>query len=708
MATLIVTPSSLTLEVGKTQQLQTTPPGGAKWSSDNPAIATVSGSGLVTGVAEGNTVINARKGCSDGHPSVPVAVRIIPAEVIIDPPPEPGEPLAELDASDLTFLGQQFVDLNYANLAFCIRYVGDERRFLFYQFDGWQPNSVGDLVEYRENPAGWKNGEENWEYGNVPELQLVRRWKNWHTRQRMIDMNLPNAANIFGGNGAWPASFFFHNGKLWYTWQPQYPGGAIQWAAYSAVTLVDSEAVVAGDPSTDGNVVSDANIHGPYFFHDANVHDDWAQAACQLIPIPAERQQEMQAKFLACGHHKANVGATGPRGIGFWSIKDLPTTMPAPGSTLWPGNDAILLYDTSPGTGAQPVPNMRLPNVQFQAAGHASQGSQFGLSVGNAPPNKVGVPIEVSTEVGTCIYQKDYGSLDCISITMEEPASGGEFVPEIFNGAAWVIPPEAAVSHGAADLSGTENVFYWKQTGMTDTDPDGNGPLEYGTWIRLRRTVEGTTPGIIRAVVTTTGLITGNEYGDRPAGKGGGATIGNELYDAEHYAHAYEEIAWGGAWVRTETVEGLLYFLPMQTGGLWYGGAPAYMQPVGGGVPVKREYYDAVENWSNGGKSEGPRYPYFMSFCSNQIIELAYGQRERNGNGFQPQSFARVPDQWPGVIYPTGVNNPNSLYPGYPSYNVYGYGSSVQFDPKTSEVFAWFSNASVWSAKPILLKFHVR
>jgi len=706
---LIVTPTELNLKVGESAQLEANPSGGVKWSSTNVDIALVSVSGLVKAIGEGQAQIQAKKGCSDNHPAVNVPITVVAADTVI-PPIEPPGPIdrTALTFADVTFKGQNFVDLNYANLAFTFRYVNDERRHLFYQYDGWQPNSVGDLIEYRINPAGLKNGEAHWEYGNVPEMQEVRRWKNWHTRQRMLDLGMPNAAGIFNGNGAWPASFFFDeaNQRLWYTWQPQYPGGPIVWAAYSAVTLLDEEAVVKGDDTTLDRKVTDANIHGPYYFNNPAEADDWAQAACQLIPIPSERHVGMGASYLACGHHKANVGSKGPRGIGFWSVSALPQTLPEPGATLWPIGKATLLYDTSPATGAQPICNMKLPNVQFQACAHASQGTSiaFGNESNLAP---VGCPTSTGIAVNDAIYQHDYGTLDCITIYMETPASGGSFVPEVFNGAAWV-QPSGWEAIGPTDLSGSETAFWWPSVGIANSDPDGGGPMEYGTWIRVRRNVAGTTAGTIKAVVTTTSLVTGHEYPDRPLGTGGFDQLATAKYDADHFCYAYEEIAFGGAWVRTANVEGILYFMPVQTGGLWYGGAPAYMQPVGGGTPIKRHYYDSGESYSNGGKSEGPRYPYAFTLSVQEVLELAADVRERNGNGLQPENYAQLPTQWPGIIYCGGVYNPESPYYGEPGFNVYGYGSTVQFDPRANEVLILFSNASVWSNKPIFGVFGVR
>lgn len=65
----------------ETTQLSNTTPGGA-WSSSNPAVASISGSGLVTGIAAGNTTITYTvtnsNGCTDSR-SMNVTVYAIPA-----------------------------------------------------------------------------------------------------------------------------------------------------------------------------------------------------------------------------------------------------------------------------------------------------------------------------------------------------------------------------------------------------------------------------------------------------------------------------------------------------------------------------------------------------------------------------------------------------------------------------------------------------
>lgn len=71
---LNVLPASLELEVGSTEQLVVTPEQEVTFTSQNEAIATVSETGLVTAIAEGETTIEV-----DGvDNSVEVPVTVIP------------------------------------------------------------------------------------------------------------------------------------------------------------------------------------------------------------------------------------------------------------------------------------------------------------------------------------------------------------------------------------------------------------------------------------------------------------------------------------------------------------------------------------------------------------------------------------------------------------------------------------------------------
>ena len=94
-----VSPSSATVDVGATVQLTATasPPGTATtftWSSSNAAVATVSSSGLVTGIAPGAATISAAAGGKTGSASISV-----PA-----PPPPPGDEVL-VGAGDIAVCG---------------------------------------------------------------------------------------------------------------------------------------------------------------------------------------------------------------------------------------------------------------------------------------------------------------------------------------------------------------------------------------------------------------------------------------------------------------------------------------------------------------------------------------------------------------------------------------------------------------------------
>ena len=125
----------------------------------------------------------------------------------------PGGTLDALAVSDLTFVGQAAAsDLNYANAALAIRYVGGERRFLTYQFASGAADKIGDLVEYKVSTSGLKNGASHWTYANVPELTEVRRWSNWSTLARMTAAGTTYGngsvftSGINGGNGPRPGA----------------------------------------------------------------------------------------------------------------------------------------------------------------------------------------------------------------------------------------------------------------------------------------------------------------------------------------------------------------------------------------------------------------------------------------------------------------------------------------------------------------------
>ena len=98
VAQVEITPPDLTVEIGATRQLQASPKTSSgitvpnrqvTWSSDDPGIATVSASGLVTAVAIGDTRINARVDGVSGSIQVevtpkPVAmVSVVPDQVTL-------------------------------------------------------------------------------------------------------------------------------------------------------------------------------------------------------------------------------------------------------------------------------------------------------------------------------------------------------------------------------------------------------------------------------------------------------------------------------------------------------------------------------------------------------------------------------------------------------------------------------------------------
>ena len=74
---VVITPSKPTVAVGATVALtaKLTPSGSVdpvKWSSDNESVATVSGTGVVTGVAKGTAVITATSGFEGDNVTVTV------------------------------------------------------------------------------------------------------------------------------------------------------------------------------------------------------------------------------------------------------------------------------------------------------------------------------------------------------------------------------------------------------------------------------------------------------------------------------------------------------------------------------------------------------------------------------------------------------------------------------------------------------------
>jgi peptidoglycan L-alanyl-D-glutamate endopeptidase CwlK len=168
-------------------------------------------------------------------------------------------------------------------------------------------------------------------------------------------------------------------------------------------------------------------------------------------------------------------------------------------------------------------------------------------------------------------------------------------------------------------------------------------------------------------------------------------------------------LTWGGAWVETENVEGLAYFAPLKCGGLWYGAAPVYMQPYNGGTPEKVHHATLVGNqFGNGGKTEGPQYPFFLVFDPSDLVDAVAGTIAKNNTGYGPVSYTRMFDTFPDLIAPSTCVNTLSPYYGEETFDVYAQGNTVVFDPVTNQLVVWMTNGAVWSPNNILAFFEVR
>jgi hypothetical protein len=63
---------------------------------------------------------------------------------------------------------------------------------------------------------------------------------------------------------------------------------------------------------------------------------------------------------------------------------------------------------------------------------------------------------------------------------------------------------------------------------------------------------------------------------------------------------------------------------------------------------------------------------------------------------------------WPGLIVPGVVPFGDDPHFGEPTFNPYGTGNSVVFDPKARQVLVLMTNGAVWQANTILAVFDVR
>lgn len=581
---------------------------------------------------------------------------------------------------DLTFQGQFGApEAGYAPLGLAIRYVGGQRRYLICIRNGSDAANeyMGDLVEYRFTGTLQTTANIN----TLPGWSEVRRWKQWIN----IDLASDPENSVFrlnGGNGAAVGSFYWDESQsaLFYTWLPNYPGSERYFAPYCAVVLDDAEAVVVGDGGTSGNVVSAGNRKGPWSFRDAAVKDDWKDATCALIPIPADRQATL-GKFFAAGHHCANIGTAGAHGLGLWSVTDLPTlaSPPADYDELWPS--AVHVYNTGSNAGVTPFPmrqpnsNYNLLNVHHSTAPYIVRSGTLTTTAGS-----------VGTDIGDAIYQGNYNTnyVDCITVQMSTGAAGGTWVPEIYNGSAWVEPSGWAVGIGDAALTGAVNSFYWPKVSFSQSTPHVSLGTAY--WTRLRRTATGSSGGTaIRCDVAVSQPADAGSGGDRPDPVGGYTATPNELYDASHYGFCYSNYFYGGAFVSTDNVEGLVYIGSFYTGGVWYGSSIAHTQPPGGGVPARHvdSHYGNTEG-SNGNWSTGTQKSYLFTFDADHLAEAKAGTRAANASALNPAAFYDLRAETPGLsVHWTALYGPDA---GEPSDFLAGWGNEVVFDPNTNEL----------------------
>lgn len=632
-------------------------------------------------------------------------------------PPQPSGSLAPLQASDLTFLGQ--VDTpgtQYSGQSLALRYVNGERRFLTVQFTpgGTGPQDseqIGDLVEWRiASPL--MNGTQHWTLANVPGWQEVRRWKNWTTIARMKAAPAGTYSAQwkqapYYASGVEPAALYWDDahGVLWYTLIPQYPGTQIVWPPWNAVRLTDTEA---------GGNVSDANIYGPYYFSSATVTDDWKDAASGIFPIDGLEQAAMGGKYIVVGHHMANIGTKGARSIGMWVVNDLPSP-PAQNTVLWPS--AVHLYDTSMSSG-KPFPNVHVPNFVTNAAYHgANDNEDYQVIAGVGSRANSGDAVGLS--VNDCIYaQEAYRYIDTVAVFMNSGANGGSYVPEIFNGSAWVQPQGWAVSVGSADLSVPVNVFYWPKIPYAGTIPSELGAFAYdGNLVRLRRVSAGISGGSLRAAIATVSMngAPTNDGIAIPEPVGGYVRPGSDTpqYDATHYGAMFVAAMYGGAWVKTANVEGVAYFGSVGVGGYAYSGFPMFAQPASGGAPIR---YESAEipgvtpasdgvDWSNGPRFEGPKQPYFLPFAAADMLAAAGDPAKRFSDFLNPSSYRSLYAAFPGLIAADSVTNPNSAFVGQPRLFQYFVGHSVVFDPATNQLIVLLPT---YNKQNILAFFQVR
>jgi hypothetical protein len=569
---------------------------------------------------------------------------------------------------------------------------------------------VGDLVEYKLTQP-LMNGGSHWTLANVPTWTEVRRWRGWSTVKRFFDaLPSPSAYQsgqlwyAEGGSSVSVAGHYWDesSGLFWYSMLPQYASGL--WAAWNCVRLDDAEAIVVGNAGTNNNVVSDANVGGPYYFKDNVTAELFKDASHGIIKIPTNHQAAMGGKYLLVGHHSALIGDRGAHSLGMWCIDDLPSTIQAPGSVLWAS--AYHLYDTSTSarTVDRPAPNVRKPAQSINMCSGGSNNFEAWLVKSGAlaeqflGDDRGGGPA-IGLAVNDALYARyDYDQrLDCLAVFMSTGASGGTHVLEYYNGSAWVAIPGAACSVGSFALSGLENVFYWPKLTMSFAymEATPNYP-DLHAWVRLRRTSIGTSGGAgISAIMTES--KDADSWNELPyPGYVGSYTKpfhGTPSYDASNYGFQYVEPMYGGGWVQNAVIDALAYAGAIAGGGAAYCALPNYSQPPGGGTPIKYEAAnlpfaggaDEARGWSqsNGPRWETPYRPNLLPFTPADLAAAAGDASKRFSTFLNPASYDDLYTHFPDLIGPYTVVNPrvaDEPYYGEKWVQNYLTGHSVFYD----------------------------
>lgn len=544
-----------------------------------------------------------------------------------------------------------------------------------------------------------------------------------------MSANYPNAFKHSGQAGIEIGGMYWDEtySRAWYGTGPQYNSNVV-WPAWNAVTLDDADAVVVGDSGTNSNVTSTGNIHGPYYFKDNTTADLFKDAYSGMFAIDSSCTAAMGGTHILSGHHAANIGDRGARSIGLWVIPSLPSgaagSMPAAASVLW--SSAYHLYDTSWSSG-KTQPNVHKPNFAKNGAYHGGNANMARFVTAAGTPSAL-PGSSAGTTVNDKIYVQEspYSALgiDTVAVFMDTGASGGTWAPEIYNGSAWVEPTSWACSTGDAALSAAENVFYWpKQSYSYDASTDWSFGGE--PWVRLRRKTAGVSGGTVKFALATISMVnwtTGDDEIPLPSPSGYvGSYVrpgsGTALYDSTHYGFQMVEFMYGGQWVKTSNVEGLVYVGALGSGGHFYGPMPSYAQDEHGNVPVKYESanlpgvegeFDGIGVFSNGPRYEGPYQPHLMPFTVSDLLAAAGDSTKRFSTFLNPASYTEMYGNYAGLVSAYTVTNPRITGEPYYGWNrcmQYFSGSTTFFDPATNQLIVQIPS---WGQKNILAFFQVR